>query len=69
MGYAFLKGLVSVYGPDQILVTDVNKSKREAAAKETGVCLLYTSYRRCGYFSTRLLCSTISARASGPAGF
>ena len=37
MGYAFLKGLVSVYGPDQILVTDVNKSKREAAAKETGV--------------------------------
>ena len=37
MGYAFLKGLVSVYGPDQIIVTDVNKSKREAAAKETGV--------------------------------
>ena len=33
MGYAFLKGLVSVYGPDQILVTDVNKSKREAAAR------------------------------------
>ena len=26
MGYAFLKGLVSVYGPDQILVTDVNLS-------------------------------------------
>lgn len=37
MGYAMLKGALSIYSPDDIVITDVNEGRKETVRQETGV--------------------------------
>ena len=37
MGYAILKGLLHIYGPKDLMITDANEARRLQVGKETGV--------------------------------
>ena len=37
MGYAILKGLLKVYGPEELMITDADEARKKAVSDETGV--------------------------------